>query len=71
MRCTDVMITPSRPWGSLSCGHGSPKAYSLLHWSYPRDMRRLHAKQEAAKEQMQAELLKVVFPFTYIYSIYI
>ena len=29
------------------------EAYSLLHWSYPRDMRRLLAKQ-AAKEADKA-----------------
>ena len=25
------------------------KAYTLLHWSYPRDMKRLRAKQAAAE----------------------
>ena len=30
---------------------GISEAYSLLHWSYPRDMRRLAAKQAAQKEE--------------------
>lgn len=29
----------------------SSEAYSLLHWSYPRDMRRLQAKQEKAAQE--------------------
>jgi hypothetical protein len=39
--------------GVVQCW-GLVKAYTLLHWSYPRDMRRLRAKQaaaEAAKEE--------------------
>ena len=35
------------------------EAYTLLHWSYPRDMRRLRAKQEAATEaQAGAQALR-------------
>ena len=43
------------PWDL--CGWAkTTKAYTLLHWSYPRDMRRLRAKQaaEAAAREEQS-----------------